>query len=110
MWGPNLHHFHGVETTNGEINVQIGWKSMEPNRGELEPFLRHVSITRCSEEITPAKDELTQRNYTAHKETNCQERVSDSVWHLARPPKLTPELPKHSLFLPTHSIPSSLQL
>lgn len=35
-----------VENTNGEVNVQIGWKSMEPNRGELEPPLRHASITR----------------------------------------------------------------
>lgn len=75
MWGPNVHHFHSVETTNGEINVQIGWKSMEPNRGELEPPLRHASITRCLEEIPPAEDELTQRNYMAHKETNCQESL-----------------------------------
>lgn len=49
---------------------------MEPNRGEPEPF-PNLNLQR-PEEITPTKDEFTQRNYTAHKKLS-RECVSDST-------------------------------
>lgn len=72
MWGPNSRDFHSMETTIGEISGQAGLKSMEPNRGKLNlprgmpPQPAHPG---CPEE-TPTEDELTQKNYTAHKERN----------------------------------------